>query len=246
MEARYAEVARKIVGDISSGRIAVGSQLPSEVELAGQYEVSRATIRSALTVVENLGLISRRRRAGTRVESAQPTTNYAGSVMTVSDLVQYAAETERHVRTISEVVCDDALAHRLGCRPGQRWLKVQMLRTEPGPKGRAICWTDVYLEPSIGQAIRRKVRQAHGLICDMIEEQCGRFIVEVRQAIRAVLMPDDKARELAVAPQSAALEICRHYFDQTGDVLQITLSVHPGDRFEYGFALRRDGAAKAE
>ncbi|WP_349606012.1 MULTISPECIES: hypothetical protein [Cupriavidus] len=49
--------------------------------------------------------------------------------MTVNDLVQYAAITERHVRTISAVVCDDAMAHRLGCRPGQRWLKVQMLRT---------------------------------------------------------------------------------------------------------------------
>src|SRR5262249_27579547 len=110
MEARYATLAKQIVSDISSGRLAVGSQLPSEVELASQYEVSRATVRSALDVVEELGLISRKRRAGTRVESATPTRDYTGSVMTVGELVQYAIETERHVSHIEEIVCDTALA----------------------------------------------------------------------------------------------------------------------------------------
>lgn len=249
MEARYATLARQIVSDISSGRIAVGAQLPSEVELASQYEVSRATVRSALDVVEELGLISRKRRAGTRVESAKPTRDYTGSVMTVGELMQYAAETERHVRQVEDIVCSAALARQLGCAPGKAWTNVQMLRTEPSPAGtrggRPICWTDVYLEPDIGHAIRDRVHVSHGLICEMIEQQCGRFIFEVKQSIRAVLLPEMLADALGAAAGSAALEITRRYLDPLGGMVQASVSVHPTDRFTYQFSLRRDGPAHA-
>jgi DNA-binding GntR family transcriptional regulator len=240
MEARYAEVARSIVNDISTGKIPVGMRLPSEVELARHYDVSRATVRSALDVVESLGLISRRRRAGTRVEATQPTKGYSKSVSTVDDLVQYATETERRVQTISEIVCDEELADRIRCRPGQKWLRTQMLRIDPAAPTLPICWTDVYLEPTVGQAIRREIRQSKGLICDIVEQKCGRFVVEVKQNIRAIKVSAALAGKLNAEPDSSALEITRHYVDQSGIVFQITVSTHPADRFSYNFSLHRN------
>src|SRR5688572_19926951 len=77
MEPRYAALAREIARDIGSGQHPVGSLLPAEVELAELHGVSRATVRSALQQLEALGLISRRKRVGTRVEAARPVTGYA-------------------------------------------------------------------------------------------------------------------------------------------------------------------------
>ena len=238
MQARYAELAQLLVSDISQGKIAVGSNLPSELDLAKQYKVSRTTVRSALSVIEGLGLISRRRRAGTRVEAVQPPKTYARSLSHLEDLVQYATETARQVRSISHVVCDETLAAELECRPGQRWMHIEMLRVEPGAPEAPICWTDVYLEPSVGEAIRDQVHESSGLICDLAERAAGRFVTNVEQTIRALEVPAPLAETLHVPTGSAALAITRRYLDQNGAAFQITLSIHPGSRFSYRLSLR--------
>src|ERR1700677_427422 len=68
MKPRYAELAQQMIREIGAGKFAIGTALPSELELSAQYGVSRSTVRSALQVVQDLGLISRRKRAGIRVE----------------------------------------------------------------------------------------------------------------------------------------------------------------------------------
>ena len=98
VETRYAALAREMALDIAEGRHPVGSLLPGELELAEQRGVSRATVRAALAQLEELGLISRRKRAGTRVEARRPHIDYAPSLTTLEDLVHYAAETVRQVQ----------------------------------------------------------------------------------------------------------------------------------------------------
>ena len=71
MEPRYAALARQIAQHITEGQHPVGSLLPGEVELAEQHGVSRATIRMAMRQLQDMGLISRRKRAGTRVEAGR-------------------------------------------------------------------------------------------------------------------------------------------------------------------------------
>jgi GntR family transcriptional regulator len=237
VELRYAELAQMLVRDITQGTVPVGTILPSEVELARQYNVSRTTVRSALSVVEGLGLISRRRRAGTRVEATHPPRTYARSLTAIEDLVQYAAETERHVQSIRPVVCDDKLAATLECHPGQRWLQIQMLRIAPAVPDLPVCWTDIYLEPAIGKAVRNQVHQSTGLVCDIIARTCGRFVASVEQTIRAVKVNPSLAKALNVDADSPALAITRRYIDPAGTAFQITVSTHPADRFDYRLSL---------
>ena len=71
METRYASVARRLAEGISTGEYPVGTVLPTEFRLAEQFGVSRATVRSALRELQQLGLVSRRRNTGTRVEAAR-------------------------------------------------------------------------------------------------------------------------------------------------------------------------------
>ena len=118
MESRYAALAREIARDIAWGKHPVGSLLPGEIELTERHGVSRSTVRSALQQLQDLGLISRHKRIGTRVKATRPQTDYAPTLATLEDLIHFAAEAERRVRAIEEIVADDELAARLGCRPG--------------------------------------------------------------------------------------------------------------------------------
>lgn len=239
MEPRYAILAREIALEIANGQYPVGSLLPGEIELAEQRGVSRATVRAALRQLQELGLISRRRRAGTRVEAARPRSDYAPSLTTLEDLVHYAAETERRVHEITEIVADDDLAVRIGCRPGQRWLRLLTTRGDPRWPDRPIARTSVYIDPAYSPGVRRHVRRSKELISTIIEQEHGTYAIEVRQEIRAVCLSPADAQLLRCETGAPALEVTRHYRDQTGRPFEITISVQPADRFSYVLTLRR-------
>lgn len=61
----YKQVAEKIEAMVADGSLAVGAQIPSEVELARRFGVSRPTIREAMIVLEASGVVEVRNGSGT-------------------------------------------------------------------------------------------------------------------------------------------------------------------------------------
>ncbi len=96
----FADIAHDLLEGIQAGRFAVGSFLPTEFELRDHYGTSRHTVRAALHELEQLGLVSRRKNVGTRVESAQPTKDFRPTLASVDDLVQFGAE---HIRAVQSI-----------------------------------------------------------------------------------------------------------------------------------------------
>ena len=240
-ETRYAFVARNLAGGIASGEYPVGSTLPNEIALAAQFGVSRQTVRAALSELQQLGLVSRRRNAGTRVESSEPVRAHSTSgqsLATIEDLTQYAAETERVVLGMADVVMERGLARHLGLQPGQEMLRIQHLRVHPDRVRKPICWTDMYVDFAFRE-LRDVIPEHRGLFANLIETRFGRRIAEVSQSIRAVGVPEGCAEALAAAAGSHALEIVRRYHDAAGSPLLVTCSIHPADRFSYEIKLSR-------
>lgn len=242
METRYAYVARRLAEDIALGRHPVGSILPKELELAEQFKVSRATVRAALSELQQIGLVSRKRNAGTRVESARvdgAPGEFHQSLNSIDDLMQYADETERRIQNIGPEIADIALAARLDCRPGSRWLRISMLRVHgKRPDLPPICWTDIYLDEAFSE-LRDIVYEHKGLLATLIETRYGRRIAEIRQNITATGVPASLAGPLDCELNAHALRIKRRYLDAAGAALLITESTHPADRFTYKISLRR-------
>jgi len=243
MAARYMELAQELIRQIKSGELPVGASLPPEVALSRQYGVSRATLRSALQVVQNLGLISRRKRAGIRIEASEPRKPYQRSMSDLEDLMQFATVTQRHVQHVHPVICDATLAARLKCEVLQKWLCVSMLRVDAHKPDAPLCWTDVYIDPDIGAGLGETLyQQSTGLICEMIEDRYGCTVAEVTQEIRAVGVPAHAAQALGVEEDAHALEVVRWYLSERGTPFEVTVSVFPADRFTYALRLRRHGA----
>lgn len=63
----WEQVADDLRADIKSGRLAPGSRLPNELELASIYGVARVTVRNALASLRREGLIIVTRGRGTFV-----------------------------------------------------------------------------------------------------------------------------------------------------------------------------------
>jgi GntR family transcriptional regulator of arabinose operon len=62
-------IYRVLEGNILSGKWNIGFSLPTEFELAAQFECGRHTISQVITRLVHEGLVERRRRSGTRVVS---------------------------------------------------------------------------------------------------------------------------------------------------------------------------------
>ncbi len=245
MEPRYAELARSLISSIAAGTYAVGTNLPSENELAESFEVSRGTVRMALDRLLGLGLISRRKRAGTRVEARHPpVANYQHTISSVEELIQYTADTKRIIHDIRSLVVDLKLSALTGCPPGSEWIEVRATREVELAGYPIACWS-VYVAKSDGLLIRSSLKKDQRLICDLIHEATGRIVSEVRQTVRAIGVPDEMAPTLGVPPNAHALQFVRQYLDQSSELFQVSVSVHPADRSAYSTVLRRQVAGDA-
>ncbi|MBX2823924.1 MAG: GntR family transcriptional regulator [Gammaproteobacteria bacterium] len=63
----YRQLADRLLADIDSGIHAVAAKIPSEHELAEQFEIGRPTVRQATDLLVRRGRLERRRGAGTFV-----------------------------------------------------------------------------------------------------------------------------------------------------------------------------------
>lgn len=235
----FADIARDLTEGITAGRYPVGSLLPTELELRDHYKTSRHTVRAALHELQQLGLVSRRKNVGTRVESMQPRNDFRSSLGSLDDLMQFGSAHIRAVQAIEETTVNGALATELDCDEGTRWLRISSLRMDRDAGSRPIGWTDVYLDAQYAD-IADAVRESPGtLISALVEARYGRRIAGIRQVIRGVSVPDALAPILKVEPGTPGLQILRWYYDAAGQVFEISVTVHPAERFSVEMRLQR-------
>lgn len=235
---RYLQLAKTLLNEIESGQYPVGSQLPTEAELCEQFGVSRATAREALRRLVQLGLVVRQTRVGTTVKAQSVNTGaYRQTTSGVGDLHQYATDTTLVIESSQTVEVDEALAAKLEASAGATWLHLRGVRNA-GRKG-PICITDLWLHPAF-RAIRGMMGPLRGAVYTAIEEQFGEHIAEVEQEIRAVTLTRAQATVLQAPPRSPALWVCRRYRNRRGELVELTESTHPADRFSYSTVLRRE------
>lgn len=72
----YQTVYEKLRGDLISGVYTPGAVLPTETELEALYQVSRTTVRRAISILQSQGFISVRQGYGTVVLSNRPEDRY--------------------------------------------------------------------------------------------------------------------------------------------------------------------------
>ncbi len=238
----FADIARDLTDGIASGRYPVGSNLPTELELRDLYRTSRHTVRAALAELQARGLVSRRKNAGTRVESAEPRRDFRPSLASVDDLVQFGSEHLRAVQSIETIEATAKLAATLQCAPRTPWLRISSLRILGDRDSAPVGWTDVYIDPGYDEVAQAARDNPDTLVSTLIERRYGRAIEEIRQEVRAVTVTATMAKRLRVEPGSAALEIVRRYFDAGGESFETSVTLHPAERFHISMRLTRSKA----
>lgn len=124
------QVARILIRRIRAGRYLMDRQLPSEIELAEEFGVSRTTIRSALNSLAARNLVVRRQGVGTFVSQASQISNPLNRFIDFNDLIssQGAEPGFRHISAniVSPVM---GIAQKLDMGDHDRILEVHKVFT---------------------------------------------------------------------------------------------------------------------
>ncbi|MCV7385826.1 GntR family transcriptional regulator [Mycolicibacter longobardus] len=234
---RYLRVARELRKEIADGVYPIGSQLPTEHELCERFAVSRYTVREALRRLREDNLVVSRPRAGTVVIPRAATNCYAQDVVSIDDLVAFAAGAEFEIDSNAMITIDDDVSASTGLPAGTEWLAVRGNRRAEG-QAAPICRTEYYINRDFAR-VGRLLQRHTGPIFPLIEDVFGVSIVEVRQHIRAVIITPELASALAVDPGTAGLQMQRSYTTSEGEVAQVTVNTHAGDDYRYSMTLHR-------
>ncbi|EED7441813.1 TPA: GntR family transcriptional regulator [Salmonella enterica subsp. salamae serovar 35:g,m,s,t:-] len=91
----FQDIAKKIKDKINGYLYSVGDPLPTEVQLAQHYSVSRNTIRKALALLEHDGMIERKHGSGTFVKQK----NFIAHVNHMNSLSEIAKKSGKEVKS---------------------------------------------------------------------------------------------------------------------------------------------------
>ncbi|MCU0757942.1 MAG: GntR family transcriptional regulator [Steroidobacteraceae bacterium] len=234
---RYRQLADELIGEIRAGRLRIGQTLPGELELGEAFGVSRHTVREALRMLEELGLIARQQGVGTVVTARESTESYVHRVRSPEQLMQYPPDSRLALLSSGEVVANRATARLLGCTTGTRWFRIRSIRRLKA-NGAAICWSDIYVLPEYAGIVDAVGRRAPP-IYELIEQRFDERVATVNVDLFAGLIGEDRAGPLGVEPGTPSLSVVRRYTGRNRRVFEVSVSEHPAGRFTYSLELRR-------
>jgi DNA-binding GntR family transcriptional regulator len=236
----YLQVARALQRKIHDGVYPVGSLLPTEVELGTLFGVSRQTVRQATQLLRQQKILSARKGVGTRVEARQPEQAYYYALQSLVNIFQFASEATLVVLHEEITPVHGALAARLGSRPERDWLHIVGVRQAAG-RAEPISWTEVYIHNRYARLFLGK-KEHRSAMFSAIEQKSGEPVTEVEQEIVAITLSREVAEVIGAEAGAPALQVTRRYFGPGRRLFEMSINIHPSDRFSYLMTLKREMA----
>ena len=228
-EPLFAEVARALRSDMTSGRLRAGQRLAPERELSVRIGVSRNTLRRALLQLEQKGLVTAAGRHGWYVAAAPIVEHDHGP----SGLTGWAREagvslTSRvlHQR-LRRATAEEAESLALALR--SRVFELERVRIVDGVP---LSLDRSCLPGRLADALYGVEFESNSLY-DVLAERCGLVPGARECTLRAAVAGARTADELGIPVGAPLLVVQEAVLDQHGDPLEFAVLANRGDRWRY-------------
>jgi GntR family transcriptional regulator len=234
----YHQIANDLRRKIASGAWSAGSQMPSEEELTAAYGVSRITVRQALSILVQEGLVTRQPGRGSFVRDPSITAGPRRLTSFSEEMRAKGLTPSSRVLDSRVISADQALAEALQVVPGAPVLRLERLRLGNGePIGIQVAHVPIDRYPGL-DAVDFSVASLYA----EMERRSGLPVEEAEETYIVGQADPQVASELSIAVGSPVLVVERRAWSG-GVVVEFTRSIMRGDRYRIQVRLRRTGAS---
>ena len=233
---RYYQVYTVLAQRVREGEWSADTPMPTEQDFSAAFGVSRVTIRKALNMLQEEGLVLRQQGRGT---FALPPPSKRQSRANMSGLLENVADFEQHTKvrllSFAKMPLPEDPARLLECEPGVQALKIVRVRSDSqSPFSYSTTYVcepeaDLLDEATLGN---QTVSNALG--------KAGVATVSAEQRLSATVAGVEVARHLRIDVGAPLISMTRVMRDERGRPVELIQALYRPDKYEYRVNLSRD------
>lgn len=216
-----------------------GSQLPNELLLAQQFNVSRSTMRAALQVLERAGFVLRKRGKGTFIaEEPLKMNNLSlnwGVTQVIHSIGAVPGTTEINLYLAQP---DASVVHRLNLEPNSLTLNIERVRTADG---RCVVYTVDYIPENIYKILLveysldqiRDYLFEHQSLYSLLEQSLVEPVHHARAFISPLTADKVVSKKLQIPEGSGILFLEQVDYTEDGDPIWVAHEYHVANAFTF-------------
>lgn len=228
----YHQLKEILKQEIEEEKYKKGDIFLTERQLQEKYDVSRVTVRQAVSELVNEGYLQSSRGIGTTVVFNKIDEN-------LKQVISFSEEMARHGITMNTSHCvmsreraGKTVAGNLKLDPGGYCYKLERVRCAQNiPIVYSITWlTNKYRLPIDNNLYKDSLYK-------LLKEEYSIVIARGRDTFEAVLATAVTGGYLNIEPGQPVFKRIRVTYDQDGDVLEYTICYYAGERYKYSVEL---------
>ena len=224
---------------ILSGEWLPGTQVLSEREFCEQYEISRITVRQALTALVMEGRLIRAPGRGTFVASPRIEQQLTQLTGFTQDMQARGKRPSARVLEAGSIAALPTVARALKIAVGESVIMLKRLRLADGEP---VAIETAYLLESRCRGILKEQLATRSLY-DILTKKYRLKPVRAMQQMEAIACPAAEAKLLGTRRGAPVLHIQRTTYDREGRPFELVESFYRGDRYTFYAELQGDGLA---
>ncbi|MFF0143876.1 GntR family transcriptional regulator [Amycolatopsis sulphurea] len=205
-----------------------GSPIPTERALAGEFTVSRTTVRQALADLTAEGRLHRVQGKGTFAAEPKLAQRLQLSSYT-EDMRKQGLKPSSKLLELEELPVEGELAKLLGIRTGAKMLRLRRLRLADA---QPMALETTHLPLGRFRGLRKHIT-AGGSLYAVLREHYGVELERAEETIETSLAGPPEAEMLGSDVGMPVLMLTRHSFATDGKPVEFARAVYRGDRYKF-------------
>jgi GntR family transcriptional regulator len=232
---KYLQIANHIRDEILNGILKPGEEIPSERQLALDWNVARPTAAKSLQALRVQGLVESRQGAGTYVRDTKSPTRAKQRYSRARVLGRiYSPGEHAEIKSAELVAAPEHVAKALNVQVGSLVVRRERVTISDriGPVETSVSWLEGSLTSDAPKLLETE-RITNGTV-NYVESVTGRKAKYARDQVAARLASPDERHALKLAGQDCAVLAYRHtVYDSNDHPIEFAEAAYPPDRWTF-------------
>jgi GntR family transcriptional regulator len=230
----YHQLEEYIKQQIADGTLKEEEAIPSERELAERFQISRMTVRQAITNLVLEGYLYRQKGRGTFINIKKVEQELQGLTSFTEDMISRGMAPSSTLLSFEIIPADKKTAAELLLAENDHIYKIKRIRLADGaPMALETAYIPVKIVPGL------TAENSNQSLYHYIEESLSLSISAAKQEIEASIANYEEAVGLAIAEGAPILSIIRTAYLRDGSAFELVKSSFRADRYRFIHTMNR-------